>query len=77
MRGNCILAVSNAERAQAYDDRHPDRRKVFDQIGFAFHLERKGGENPTKKKFHPAPIVSTTTPRVKILEDNSTDKTPE
>lgn len=77
MRENCILAVSNAERAQAYDDRHPDRRKILDQIGFAFHLERKGAEDPIRKKFHPTPIVSRTTPQVKIVENNSTDKTPE
>lgn len=72
-----FLAVSDADRAQAYNDCHPDRRKVFDQIGFAYHLERKVGENSPRKKSIRPPIVSNTVPQVKIIEDHPTDKTPE
>lgn len=63
------IAVSNEERARAFDECHPDRRKVLDQFAFAFHLETKpSNENPTKKKLPPQPTSSTTKPSVQIQE---------
>lgn len=65
-----ILAISDAERARAFNERHPDRRKVLDRIGFAFHLERKQEENQPKKKFLTGPIVSIATPQVQTIEND-------
>jgi hypothetical protein len=65
-----VLAISDADRARAYNDRHPDRRKVLDQIAFAFHFERKQEENSSEKKFIFKPIVSMTKPQVQGVEND-------
>ncbi len=69
-----ILAISEAERARAFNERHPDRRKVLDRIGFAFHLERKQEENQSRKKFLIEPIVSMATPRMQNIENDKTQE---
>jgi hypothetical protein len=65
------------DRAKAYDDRHPDRRKVLDRIGFAFHLEPKQEENISRKRFVFSPILSAKTPKVQIIESDRNGKTEE
>jgi hypothetical protein len=70
----CVLAISNEDRARAYNDRHPDRRKVLDRIGFAFHLERKQEENSSRKKFIFEPIGSITTPQIQVAENDKTQE---
>lgn len=69
----CILAVSNADRTRAYNDCHPDRRKVLDRIGFSFHLEPKK-ENLSQKSFIFSPIISTTIPQIQINDDDQNDQ---
>lgn len=70
---NCwvILAISNEDRTQAFNEQHPDRRKVFDQIAFAFHLERKQDDVLPMKKSMPLLKQSTKEPHVRIVEDEN------
>jgi hypothetical protein len=69
-----ILAISNADRLDAFNDCHPDRRKVLDRIGFAFHLEPKQDQTSSEKRLTFSPRLSTTFTDVKI---NQNDKTQE
>jgi len=72
-----VSAISNADRARAFNECHPDRRKVHDRIGFAFHLEPKQEENLSKKKLIFSPIISTTIPQVQIQENDQNNKNQE
>ncbi len=72
-----ILAISNADRARAYNESHPDRRKILDRIGFSFHIQPKQEENLSKKKLIFSPIISTRIPQVQIQENDQDNKTQE
>jgi hypothetical protein len=69
--------VSNEDRARAFNERHPDRRKVLNRIGFAFHLEPKQEDNLIEKRISFAPILSTRKPTVQIKENDQDEKSPE
>lgn len=72
-----VLAISNDGRAQAFDDCHPDRRKILDRFGFAFNLERKSNEDPSKKKLPVTSTHRTTKPLVQIQENEPKTSSPE
>jgi len=68
------LAISNTDRARAFNDCHPDREKVYNRIGFASHLEPKQEQNASRKLFLSSPIRSKTEAEVQIKEDEQNEK---
>ncbi|CAF0984916.1 unnamed protein product [Rotaria sordida] len=63
-------AISNADRIRAFNDRHPDRKKVLNRIGFAYHLEPKQKQNSLEKITLYSSLPSVTKPTVQIKENN-------
>ncbi|CAF1018532.1 unnamed protein product [Rotaria sp. Silwood1] len=69
--------ISNANRTEAFNDRHPDRKKVLNRIGFAYHLEPKQEQNPLEKRIFFSSLPSTTKSTVQIKENNQNDQSNE
>ncbi|CAF1172659.1 unnamed protein product [Rotaria magnacalcarata] len=69
--------VSNNERTQAFNDRHPDRQKVLNRIGFAYHLEPKQEENSFEKTKSYSSPLSIRKSTVQIRENNPNDQSHE
>ncbi|CAF2526815.1 unnamed protein product [Rotaria sp. Silwood2] len=69
--------ISNADRARAFNDCHPDRKKVLNRIGFAYHLESKQEQNSSERPILFSSLPSTTKSTVRIQEDNQNDQSHE
>jgi hypothetical protein len=54
-----VLAISNDDRARAFDECHPERRKILDRVAFVTHVDGKRVNSvPNKRPVDGTPKAS-------------------